>query len=761
MTILRRRLGRSQGRKSGAGGPVLDCLVLDDPATGQPQARIYFAPGFSGDLIDRARLPGLPEFRSIGEGLVVTLARCDKPPARIALLDGAVLDIVPTEPETDLFRGLNCALVERNGETVQTVCDWLDWHRREHGLQAALIVERGRPGQADIFSGALGRKLGRKPDRKPDQGDADPLVVMVVSCAIPLGKAGVGPQSHPINAPDAPGKDRMPPPDPDPWAAPLGALNLYELLRWRFLASARAVMNIDMSDIIPAPRSAQATVFERAVVAPQGVVSLQGRRSYPWSLRKGGPVRFGDHICTQFDTVGLHNRWCIAPARAPGAVTWRMVRLTRAATAPGHIGFYRCMALRHQGVGKDAGKISRIVPKSSLVENPGLLSLAARLGHKPLRMPAASGEKTANARVAVVTCMKNEGPFILEWLAYHRAIGVDDFLVYTNDCDDGTDTMLALLQNKGLVQHRENPFRQNGMKPQHAALAACEDESLVKDAGWLICMDVDEFINIHVGDGTLAALFSAVPDANMISITWRLFGNADVDAYEDAFIISRFTSCAPELTRKPHQAWGFKTLFRNIGLFKKMGVHRPKGLKPQLVDQINWVNGSGVAMPRKEYRNAWRSTSGTVGYELATLNHYSLRSAESFLVKRDRGRVNHVDRDQGLTYWFRMNNNAETDISIQRMLPVLRAEYDRLLADPEIAAAHEYSVARHRARIGELKKTEQYATFFNNLTSVRLRRLSRQHRHFGSAVFLHGPGCIPDDFPEGDLPPDFLFTVPK
>ncbi len=221
--------------------------------------------------------------------------------------------------------------------------------------------------------------------------------------------------------------------------------------------------------------------------------------------------------------------------------------------------------------------------------------------------------------------MKNEGPFILAWLAYHRAIGVDDFLVYTNDCDDGTDTMLSLLQSKGLLQHRENPFRESAMKPQHAALAAVEREPLIKNADWLICMDVDEFINIHVGDGTLTSLFSAVPDANMISMTLRLFGNADVEAFEDEFITSRFTACAPQMTRKPHQAWGFKILLRNIGLFKKMGVHRPKGLRPQLVDQIAWVNGPGQAMPKKEYRNAWRSTARTGGYDLVTLNHYALR----------------------------------------------------------------------------------------------------------------------------------------
>ncbi len=703
------------------------------------------------------------ESRSIGGGQIMTFEWSGKGQLGIPLLDGSVLKTTPLAPETDLFAGLNCAVVERNGESPQTVCDWLHWHRKTHGLQGALIIDRGRPGAVDKFVRDLRKALKPRDEKK--------LTIVVLSSPIPLGKPGMGPEFHPMNAPDAPGKDRISKPDPDPWAAPLGALGLYELLRWRFLNAARAVMNIDMYDIIPAPtpetgpeqgpERGEMTVFDRAVAAPQGAVLLAGKRVYPWSLRKNKPACFGDHICHQFDNTSLHSRWCIAPAVAPNKVTWRLVRLTQVEPDRTSVRFFRCMSLRHRGEGWDAGKVSKIVPKSSLIENQTLLAMAKKMRHKPLRMPKVTGTSGTKNRVAIVTTMKNEGPFILEWLAYHRAIGVDDFLVYTNDCDDGTDTLLALLQSKGLIQHRDNPFRDSGLKPQHAALAAAEGEPVIRDAGWLICMDVDEFINIHVGDGTLKSLFSAVPDANMISLTWRLFGNADVEEFKDGLITGHYTCCAPEMTRKPHQAWGFKTLFRNIGLFKKLGVHRPKGLKPQLVDQVNWVNGSGKPMPRKEYRNAWRSTARTVGYDLVTLNQYALRSAESFLVKRDRGRVNHVDRDQGLAYWFRMNNNAEQDRSIQRMLPVLRAEYDRLLADPDIASAHAFCVARHRTRIDELKQTAQYSAFYGELNSARLRRLSRLHLHFGSSVFLIGPQCIPDDFPEGDLAQGFTFTVPK
>ena len=108
-------------------------------------------------------------------------------------------------------------------------------------------------------------------------------------------------------------------------------------------------------------------------------------------------------------------------------------------------------------------------------------------------------------------------------------------------------------------------------------------------------------------------------------------------------------------------------------------------------------------MPKKLIRNGWRSTTDSYGYDLVTLNHYAVRSAESFLVKRDRGRVNHVDRDQGLSYWFRMNNNWEQNASAQTKLPIVQAEFERLMSDPELRAAHDYSVIKHREKIEELK----------------------------------------------------------
>ncbi len=664
--------------------------------------------------------------------------------------DGAVLTAnlggqaisIPLQPaQTDLFEDKNCLLGIRNHETAQNVADWLAFHARHQGAQAALILDR-----------ANDRGFYKRLKKAAQDCGLDTVVVLNMTAA--LGQVDLPDEGHPFCCPTAPGKDRMEIPKPDPQRSPLGVQSVFEIMRIAFLNTARSVLSLDVSDLLP---ETSGRVFDLAQTSDIGVVPLHGELVFPWRVRSGQECTFADHIYGQFDSGQRARRWCVAPAKTRDCF-WRYVRIAGPDTRDmPHLPFFRFMGLRHPGQ-----TVSKIVPKSSLAPHPEVRSLMqSESDHKPVEMPKKKLPKfdQGQNKTAIVTTMKNEGPFILEWIAYHRVIGVEGFLVYTNDCNDGTDTFLELLQDKGIVQHRDNPFKGTDLKPQHAALQAAESEDTITQADWVICMDVDEYINIKVGDGHLDDLYKAIGDANMISCTWRLFGNADVHEFDDDPIIGQFDRCAEEFTRKPHQAWGFKTLFRNVGIFKKLGVHRPKGLNPQLWEQINWVNGSGKAMPPTDYRNAWRSTADTYGYDLVSLNHYAVRSAESFLVKRDRGRVNHVDRDQGLAYWFRMNNNSVEETTIQRMIPAVRAEMDRLLSDPDIAKAHAGCVDAHRQKIEELKATERFSKFYDDLCSDRLQRMSRMHQYFGAKVFLGGPEVVPDEVVFQDHDDDFFFTV--
>jgi hypothetical protein len=324
----------------------------------------------------------------------------------------------------------------------------------------------------------------------------------------------------------------------------------------------------------------------------------------------------------------------------------------------------------------------------------------------------------------IVGCMKNEAPYIVEWIAYHRAIGVDNFLIYTNGCEDGTAEILDRLQEMGVLQHRNNDDWR-GQSPQQFALNQSLKEPVIQNAEWIIHIDVDEFINVRCGNGTLQDFIDRVPQATNVAMTWRLFGHNGVTGLNDDFVIGQFDACAPKYCPKPHTVWGFKTMSKNTGAYQKLSCHRPNKLQDAMRDQVAWVNGSGRDITREAIDNGWRSSRASVGYDLLQLNHYALRSAESFLIKRQRGRALHVDRSIGLNYWIRMDWNDHKDNTIQRNLPRLRTEFDRLMADETLRSWHEKGLAWHRAKAEELHGMEEFETLYRQALEVKLSATER------------------------------------
>ena len=300
-------------------------------------------------------------------------------------------------------------------------------------------------------------------------------------------------------------------------------------------------------------------------------------------------------------------------------------------------------------------------------------------------------------RITAVTCVKNEGPFLLEWIAFNRLIGVTDHLIYSNDCTDGTDQLLDTLEARGLVRHLRNPAK--GRSFQMEALKDARKQDIVADADWVWIADVDEFLNIHVGDHTIPALIKACGDPQAISVNFQFFANDGVDAFEDRPVIEQFTrSHNPDLWCG-ETAIEVKSLVRRDFPLKYYGAHRPftKGK-----NRPTWTDGSGRGVPRRFLMEAnprrIRRFPVAGARNLATLNHYALRSLDSFLVKIDRGDVNRKDRAFDEFYWRERNDPACQDTSIQRYLPALKAAINNLKADDEIGQRHADTVALHKAK---------------------------------------------------------------
>lgn len=321
-------------------------------------------------------------------------------------------------------------------------------------------------------------------------------------------------------------------------------------------------------------------------------------------------------------------------------------------------------------------------------------------------------------RITAVTCVKNEGPFLIEWIAYNRVIGCTDFLFYSNDCDDGTDRILDALAGHGLVQHLPNPAE--GRNYQMEALKDARKQAVVAEADWVWIADVDEFLNIHVAEHTIPDLIAACGDPQAISLNFQFFANAGVEGFEDRPVISQFTRCHNPDLWCGEFAIEVKSLIRRDFPLQYYGAHRPffRGKLPE-EQRPSWTDGAGRKVPHKFLVAAnprrIRKFPAPGARAFATLNHYALRSLDSYLVKNDRGDVNRENRAFDDSYWRERNDVAHEDTSILRYLPALEAEIEAIKALPGIGALHDEACELHRAKRDTLLAQPDYRAMKDQL----------------------------------------------
>ena len=271
-----------------------------------------------------------------------------------------------------------------------------------------------------------------------------------------------------------------------------------------------------------------------------------------------------------------------------------------------------------------------------------------------------------SAPPTLIATMRNEGPFILEWLAYHRLIGFTRVVVCSNDCADESPALLDALAAQGLLTHLPcEPGPDD--TPQMFAYAAAARWLRGQRVDWAMVLDADEFLNVRVGAGQLPALIDAVGDATAVMVNWRVFGDSGHRSWSPEPVLERFTRAAPI----DHGVnWSYKTLFRRFDAYHcPLLPHGPGYARDERMSDLHPVDGGGRALGERYARSAefLQSEPGTVSWGLAQVNHYNTRSWEDYLVKHDRGGGHGVawDRRKSWPVW---NRNEEEDRSIQRHL---------------------------------------------------------------------------------------------
>lgn len=313
----------------------------------------------------------------------------------------------------------------------------------------------------------------------------------------------------------------------------------------------------------------------------------------------------------------------------------------------------------------------------------------------------------------LIATARNEGPFLLEWVAYHRAIGFDQIIILSDPSHDGTEALLDKLASTRAITHipraAQAEIDTKGFRNRAYAHALTLDA--VQSSDWVMVLDIDEYLNIHVGSGTLTDLFNAMEKhghTDVISLSWRIFGNAGQTEFINRLLLPRFVRAAPGDHVVDEKHLGVKSFFRP-GPVVRIGPHRPR-LGP---DHRNghastiWRNGSGRDVTEVLLENGWALTEATRGTTLAQVNHYPVRSNAVFALHHlQKPALTGEQRALTLAEHEIYNTNHVADSSITRWAQSTTAEIKRLQSFSGVQSAHKDCVLAFQSLIAQMKSQE-------------------------------------------------------
>ena len=260
---------------------------------------------------------------------------------------------------------------------------------------------------------------------------------------------------------------------------------------------------------------------------------------------------------------------------------------------------------------------------------------------------------TDKPRVGLAAIMKNEGRYLIEWLAHHLLMGFDHFYIVSNDSSDHTWPLLqALSQTLPItcITYATIP----DTNPQLAVY-----EEIVRRHGhevdWMAFLDADEFLwpgqYPDTVSGLLQDTLQAHPDAGALALNWATYGSSMQLAEESGLVTERFLHHAPQQDHLNHH---FKSIIR-MDAFAGFVCPHSCQLKPG----YRYLHTDGTE--KRDYFYAGQrnpSQSGDVCWTRFRINHYVVKSyAEFVLRKAPRGRAFQEDHLLDDQFFLHHDNN--------------------------------------------------------------------------------------------------------
>lgn len=271
---------------------------------------------------------------------------------------------------------------------------------------------------------------------------------------------------------------------------------------------------------------------------------------------------------------------------------------------------------------------------------------------------ADSVRKNYKYNLAIVAIIKNEAPYIQEWIEYHRIVGIEKFYIYDNESTDQVQKVLQPYIEQDIVSYF--PIKGKGKQVVAYQDAIARFKYTVK---YMAFIDLDEFLLPIRGDSILPIvedLFSQNDKIGGIAVQWCVFGSADHIRKPEGLVIENYLYRAEgHFESRRHSNRHIKTICNPRKVLLYGQAHYPKYYEPYY--SIN-TNNEKIEGPFCE----------SLCWDVLRINHYFTKSFEEFIAKRKRGRASTKGLVWDASAFFEADVNDVCDESILRFLPSLK-----------------------------------------------------------------------------------------
>ena len=140
--------------------------------------------------------------------------------------------------------------------------------------------------------------------------------------------------------------------------------------------------------------------------------------------------------------------------------------------------------------------------------------------------------------LAFVVILKNEAPYIDEWISFHKAVGVQKFYIYDNESTDNLENVLKPYIANGLVEYNFIPGKQMQISAYKNAV-----EKHKFDAKYIGFIDVDEFV-IPVNNPNIFNVLNEILPLDLnaagVAINWKIYGSSGFMEKQEGLIIENY-----------------------------------------------------------------------------------------------------------------------------------------------------------------------------------------------------------------------------